>query len=126
LVTPAARSDADVALAVADGKADAGFAVETVARQFRLAFVPLFRERYDLVVWRRDYFEPPLQKLLEFGRNPDVRAARCGIRRLRDRRPGPSALQRPVSGRGRRPRARSAHQRHAPGTCNWSRVVDPE
>jgi molybdate-binding protein len=80
LVTPAARSDADVALAVADGKADAGFAVETVARQFRLAFVPLFRERYDLVVWRRDYFEPLLQKLLEFGRTPTFaqRAAEFG------------------------------------------------
>ena len=79
-VTPAARSEADVALAVADGKADAGFAVETVARQFRLAFVPLFRERYDLVVWRRDYFEPPLQKLLEFGRTPTFaqRAAEFG------------------------------------------------
>jgi molybdate-binding protein len=70
LVTPPARNEADVALAVADGKADAGFAVETVARQFRLAFVPLFRERYDIATWRRDYFEPPLQKLLGFGRTP--------------------------------------------------------
>jgi putative molybdopterin biosynthesis protein len=63
---PPARNHAEVALAVAEGKADAGFAVETVARQFRLGFVPLFRERYDLAVWRRDYFEPPLQKLFEF------------------------------------------------------------
>ena len=69
-VTPPARSEADVALAIAEGKADAGFAVETVARQFRLGFVPLFRERYDLAIWRRDYFEPPLQKLLSFARSP--------------------------------------------------------
>ena len=41
-----------------------------MARQFRLGFVPLFRERYDLALWRRDYFEPPLQKLLGFGRTP--------------------------------------------------------
>ena len=68
LVAPPARSEADVALAIAEGKADAGFAVETVARQFRLGFVPLFRERYDLAIWRRDYFEPPLQKLLSFCR----------------------------------------------------------
>jgi putative molybdopterin biosynthesis protein len=67
-LTPPARSEADVALAIAEGKADAGFAIETVARQFRLDFVPLFRERYDLAVWRRDYFEPPLQKLLAFCR----------------------------------------------------------
>ncbi|MGH6897957.1 MAG: substrate-binding domain-containing protein [Geminicoccaceae bacterium] len=70
LVAPPARSEADVALGVAEGKADAGFAVETVARQFRLGFVPLFRERYDLAVWRRDYFEPPLQKLFAFCRAP--------------------------------------------------------
>jgi putative molybdopterin biosynthesis protein len=68
LIAPPARSEADVALAIAEGKADAGFAIETVARQFRLGFVPLFRERYDLAVWRRDYFEPPLQKLLAFCR----------------------------------------------------------
>lgn len=70
LLAPPARSEADVALAIAEGKADAGFAIETVARQFRLGFVPLFRERYDLAVWRRDYFEPPLQKLFAFCRTP--------------------------------------------------------
>jgi putative molybdopterin biosynthesis protein len=70
LVSPPARSQADVALAVAEGKADAGLAIETAARQFRLGFVPLFRERYDLAVWRRDYFEWPLQRLLAFCRGP--------------------------------------------------------
>lgn len=70
MLDPPARSEADVALAVADGKADAGLAVETVARQYRLDFQPLFRERYDLAIWRRDFFEPPLQKLLSFARTP--------------------------------------------------------
>jgi molybdate-binding protein len=70
LVDPPARNEADVALAVIAGQAAAGFAVETVARQFRLDFVPLFRERYDLVVWRREFFEPPLQRLLSFCRTP--------------------------------------------------------
>ena len=69
LLDPPARSEADVALAVADGKADAGLAVETVARQYRLGFVPLFRERYDLAVWRRDWFEPPLQALMSFAQS---------------------------------------------------------
>jgi putative molybdopterin biosynthesis protein len=80
LVAPPARSEADVALAVAQGKADAGFGIETVARQFRLGFVPLFRERYDLAVWRRDYFEPPLQRLLAFCCTPGFaqRAAELG------------------------------------------------
>jgi excisionase family DNA binding protein len=73
LVAPPARSHSDVALAVAEGKADVGFAIETVARQFRLGFAPLFRERYDLAMWRRDYFEPPLQKLLAFCRGSAFR-----------------------------------------------------
>jgi putative molybdopterin biosynthesis protein len=80
LVAPPARSEADVALAIAEGKADAGLAVEVVARQFRLGFVPLFRERYDLALWRRDCFEPPLQRLLTFARKPAFqrRAAELG------------------------------------------------
>ncbi len=80
LLDPPARSEADVALAVADGKADAGLAVETVARQYRLDFVPLFRERYDLAVWRRAYFEPPVQALMSFARGAAFaeRAAELG------------------------------------------------
>jgi len=80
LLQPPARNEADVALAVAEGKADAGFAVETVARQHRLDFLPLFRERYDLLLWRRDVFEPPLQRLLAFCRSEAfaTRAAELG------------------------------------------------
>jgi excisionase family DNA binding protein len=69
-VDPPARSETDVAVAVADGKADAGFAIEAVALRLRLAFVPLAQERYDLAIWRRDYFETPLQRLLAFTRTP--------------------------------------------------------
>jgi molybdate-binding protein len=51
-----------------------------VARQFRLGFVPLFRERYDLAVWRREAFERPLQKLLALCRSAAfaTRAAELG------------------------------------------------
>jgi excisionase family DNA binding protein len=69
MIEPPARSEADVALAVAEGKADAGIGVETVARQYRLDFVPLFQERYDLAIRRRDYFEAPVQTLLDFARS---------------------------------------------------------
>lgn len=69
LLAPPARSESDVALAVLEGKADAGVAIACVAAQFRLGFVPLVRERYDLVVRRRDFFEPPLQMLLQFARS---------------------------------------------------------
>lgn len=69
LIETPARTEADVAAAVAAGDADAGLAIEAVARQYRLGFVPLVEERYDLVVWRRDAFEPAIQKLLAFGRS---------------------------------------------------------
>jgi excisionase family DNA binding protein len=73
LLLQVARSQTDVGLAVLEGRADAGLAVEAVARQLRLAFVPLHRERYDLVVDRRAYFEPPFQVLLAFARSQPFR-----------------------------------------------------
>ena len=61
-----ALTETDLGLAVLEGKADAGLAVSQVARQFRLEFLPLHRERYDLLIRRRDYFEAPFQALLDF------------------------------------------------------------
>ncbi len=68
-----ALSETDLALAVAEGKADAGPAIRAVARQFGLSFMPLARERYDLVMGRRDYFEPSVQTLLAFTRGERFR-----------------------------------------------------
>lgn len=64
VVEPPARNETDVGLAVLEGKADAGLAIATVAHQFRLDFLPLHKERFDLLVRRRDYFEEPFQKVL--------------------------------------------------------------
>jgi len=47
-------------------------AVRAVARQLRLDFLPIHRERYDLVMRRRDYFEPEMQKLLAFARTAEA------------------------------------------------------
>ena len=68
-----ARSQMEVGLAVLEGRADAGLCVEAVARQLRLDFLPLHRERYDLALHRREYFEPPFQRLLAFARGADFR-----------------------------------------------------
>jgi putative molybdopterin biosynthesis protein len=79
--TPAVHAtEADLAAAVLDGQADAGLAVEAVARRLRLDFLPLVEERFDLAVRRRAYFEPPLQRLLAFARSPALggRAAALG------------------------------------------------
>lgn len=69
-----ARSETDLALAVLEGKADAGVAVAAVARQFRLDFIPIKRERYDLLIRRREYFEPSVQRLLTFARTPSFQS----------------------------------------------------
>jgi putative molybdopterin biosynthesis protein len=63
-----ARSETEVALTIQDGKADVGFGIAAVARQCRLDFVPLQRERYDIAISRRDYFEAPFQRLLTLAR----------------------------------------------------------
>ena len=68
LADGAALTEADVAAAVAEGRADAGLGIATVAHQYRLGFVPLVVERYDLAIWRAAYFEAPVQKLLTFAR----------------------------------------------------------
>lgn len=65
-----ARSETDVALAVLAGRADAGLGIAAHVAHLGLTFVPLHRERFDLVVGRRDYFEPPVQRLLAFSRDP--------------------------------------------------------
>jgi molybdate-binding protein len=61
-------SDTFSPLAILEGRAEAGFAVEAVARTLKLDFLPLMRERYDLLMRRRDFFEAPLQALLAFAR----------------------------------------------------------
>ena len=75
-----ARNETELAMAVLEGKADAGVAVAAVAHQLKLDFVPLAQERYDLVMGRRDYFEPPFQKLLAAAGAPAfaARAAELG------------------------------------------------
>ena len=73
LPTPALAED-EVAAAVAEGRADVGFGISAEAAARGLDFVALIRERFDLVVERRHYFEPPLQALLRFGRGPLFRS----------------------------------------------------
>lgn len=60
------RSETDAALAVLEDKADVSFGLEALAQQYKLGFVPVIEERYDLLVDRRAWFEPPLQTLLTF------------------------------------------------------------
>jgi putative molybdopterin biosynthesis protein len=45
-----------------------------VARRFRLAFLPLVVERFDLALRRRAYFEPVVQTLLAFAKGGEFAA----------------------------------------------------
>jgi putative molybdopterin biosynthesis protein len=53
----------EVAAAVAEGGADAGLGLEASARMYGLDFIPLTRERYDLVVPAPGLEMPALQAL---------------------------------------------------------------
>jgi molybdate-binding protein len=70
----AAHAETDLAAAIAGGSADAGLGIEAAAHVHGLAFIPLAVERMDLVMRRRDAFEPPVQTLLAFARSPEFAA----------------------------------------------------
>ena len=71
---PPALTETDLAASVLEDKADCGIAIEAVAKRFRLGFVPLHQERFDLAMRRRDYFEPAIQALLRFTTTSSFRA----------------------------------------------------
>jgi molybdate-binding protein len=75
-----ARTGDDLALAVREGRADCGIATRAVAATRGLEFVSLVWERFDLVLRRRDYFEPGPQALFKLGRSTEfaARAAALG------------------------------------------------
>ncbi|MGH7364314.1 MAG: substrate-binding domain-containing protein, partial [Candidatus Methylomirabilales bacterium] len=58
-----AATHLEVAAAVARGEADAGLGLRAAAEAFGLGFIPLFRERYDLVCPRAHVSRPPLSAL---------------------------------------------------------------
>jgi excisionase family DNA binding protein len=69
-----ARTESDAAAAVAAGEADAALGVAAMAQTFNLAFVPLCTEHFDLLIDRRAYFRPPVQRLLAFAGGPAMAA----------------------------------------------------
>jgi putative molybdopterin biosynthesis protein len=74
LIDEQPKGETELGFAILDDRADAGVAVESAARQLGLDFIPLARERFDLVIDRRGYFEPPMQALLNFTHTESFRA----------------------------------------------------
>jgi putative molybdopterin biosynthesis protein len=64
-----------VAAAVAGGRADCGLAIAAAAQALKLDFVPLFKERYDLVIPRKHANTELLAPLLELLGREDFRQA---------------------------------------------------
>jgi putative molybdopterin biosynthesis protein len=74
-----ADTHADLATLIETGEADCGLGLQAAAGP--LDFLPLMTdESFDLVMARRAYFEPPVQRLLEFARTETfaARAAHLG------------------------------------------------
>lgn len=65
----------NVAAAVRSGAADCGLGILAAARALELDFVPLLKERYDLVIPRMHADAPLLAPLLALIRGPEFRAA---------------------------------------------------
>ncbi len=67
------RSESDAVLAVAEGSADCTLGLQYLARQHQLPFLPLLEEPLDLLIERRFWFEPPMQKFISFCRSSAFR-----------------------------------------------------
>lgn len=72
--TKPARTESDAVLAVAEGDADVAFGLRSLAERHKLDFVPVTRERFDILVWWKDWFEVPLQRLFAFLRSQEFQA----------------------------------------------------
>ena len=47
------------------------FGIEAMPRRFKLSFLPLADENYDLLIDRKSYFTEPVQMLIAFARTPE-------------------------------------------------------
>ncbi len=74
-----ASTHAEVASAVAEGRADVGLAVEAAAIAYGLGFVFLTTESYDLVIPAETWEAPPVQALAAWLRTEDARVVIGGL-----------------------------------------------
>ncbi|NIM92285.1 MAG: molybdopterin biosynthesis protein [Anaerolineales bacterium] len=63
-----------VSAAVASGRADCGLGIRAAAAALNLDFIPLFNERYDLIIPLEHYTSPKLVPLLEVLEDPIFRS----------------------------------------------------
>lgn len=73
VMTEPARTETDAAEIVASHMGEVTLGLRPSAAQFKLEFVPILRERFDLLVDRKAWFEPPMQAFLAFCRSEEFR-----------------------------------------------------
>lgn len=77
--TQEVSTHSQVAEAVLQGEADLGLAVLAAARQYNLDFIPLFEERFDLVIPEEHYQSALLLPALEYLHTAEFRSAVQGL-----------------------------------------------
>jgi molybdopterin molybdotransferase/putative molybdopterin biosynthesis protein len=73
------KSHNAVAVAVAQNRADWGIAIETVARQYGLGFIPAQDENYDFAVPKSRIERPAVRRFRAMLAEPDVREALAAL-----------------------------------------------
>ena len=71
--TAPVRSEQEAVLAVLQGEADVAFGLRALAQPFGLPFHPVVEERFDILVDRKSWFDPPLQALFDFAQSAAFR-----------------------------------------------------
>lgn len=69
--TEIAYSENDAVLLILSEQADVTLGLECEAKKYKLEFIPIVTERFDLIVDRLCWFEKPFQKLLNFCRTEE-------------------------------------------------------
>ena len=73
------RTHTAVAEAISQGRANAGIGLQAAALQHGLDFIPLFQERFDLVIPQDVLKKPALQPLLDFVQSASFRLMAAGL-----------------------------------------------
>ena len=66
-----AYSENDAVSLILSDQADVSFGLKSEANKFDLEFIPIVTERFDLIVYRKYWFENPFQALLNFSKTKD-------------------------------------------------------
>jgi putative molybdopterin biosynthesis protein len=62
-----------VAAAIASGRADCGLGIAAAAQALGLDFIPLYQERYDLIIPQRYYYDELLEPLINLLSDPEFK-----------------------------------------------------